>query len=416
MDVRRAPAPSAALQGALQDKQSGTLVAAAQLAIIYAGSTLLTPLYQLYRFKFGFSQLTLTAIYAAYLVGNLIGLLFFARLSDQVGRRLVNLAALSCAILATLLFISAASVAWLFAGRIVSGLAVSLAATAATAWVSEFTPDQQRASAFTTAGNSLGLGIGALLAGLLAEYAPKPLTLSFIAYLALLGIMALLVGHSPETVRNRKHSARQLSLAPRLGVPRELLGAFVAPAAAGFASFAVIGYYGALIPGLLAQSLDEPGPAIAGGVVTLLAVLGATTAILARGLSSRTAMLAGGALLLPALVLLPCAQIWHSMTLLLIGTVVAGPATLLGYRGSLQVVNELAPGGRRAEMIASYILVAYCANALPILGVGVLSRFTSPLTADIAFAVIIAILAALALVIGARRLPKAGAAPQGANK
>jgi hypothetical protein len=114
-------------------------------------------------------------------------------------------------------------------------------------------------------------------------------------------------------------------------------------------------------------------------------------------------MLSGAALLLPALALLPCAQAWHSMLLLLCGTVVAGAATVLAYRGSLQVASELAPAGRRAEMISSYILIAYCANSLPVLGIGILGSLTSSLTADITFACINAALAALALFVGARR-------------
>src|SRR5947209_5423002 len=56
-------------------------------------STLVTPLYLIYQQQLGFSQITLTLIYAAYAIGNLAALLFFGRLSDRVGRRLTALAA-----------------------------------------------------------------------------------------------------------------------------------------------------------------------------------------------------------------------------------------------------------------------------------------------------------------------------------
>lgn len=125
-----------------------------QLAVLYAGSTLLTPLYRLYREAFGFSQLTLTLIYAAYVLGNLTALLFLARASDQLGRRAVNLTALAIAAGATLLLLFASSVVWLFAGRIVSGLAIGLGATATTAWLAELSPDQRRASMFATEATS----------------------------------------------------------------------------------------------------------------------------------------------------------------------------------------------------------------------------------------------------------------------
>ena len=70
-------------------------------------------------------------------------------------------------------------------------------------------------------------------------------------------------------------------------------------------------------------------------------------------------MLAGSALLLPGIALLPCAQGLHSLALLLCGTVVTAAATMLAYRGSLEGVNQLAPGERRAEVISSYILCMY---------------------------------------------------------
>jgi len=57
---------------------------AAQLGIMFIGAILPTPLYPLYREAFGFSGVTLTLIYATYVLGNLSALLFFGRLADQI--------------------------------------------------------------------------------------------------------------------------------------------------------------------------------------------------------------------------------------------------------------------------------------------------------------------------------------------
>ena len=62
-------------------------IAAAGIAAMFMGSTLLTPLYALYQREHGFSELTLTLVYSAYVVGNMAALLLLGRLSDQVGRR-----------------------------------------------------------------------------------------------------------------------------------------------------------------------------------------------------------------------------------------------------------------------------------------------------------------------------------------
>jgi hypothetical protein len=303
-----------------------------------------------------------------------------------------------------LLYLVASSTAWLFAGRIASGLAIGLGASATTAWIAELTPDKRRATLYATEANFLGLASGALIAGLLATYLPWPMRLSFVVYLALLGALGLALVRAPETVSRPVRSASELSLRPRLGVPRELFGAFLPPATIGFAAFAVIGYYAALVPGLLAEALNRRSLALGGLMLALLAVLGAAAGLVFRRLTSRAAMLLGSALLLPGLALLPCAEGMHSMALLILGTAVVGVATVLAYRGSLEVVNEIAPADRRAELISSYILCMYAGNSLPIIGIGVLSTAASSLAADIAFAIIVAAFVLLALIasFGAR--------------
>ena len=80
-------------------------MAALGIAILYSGSTILTPLYTIYSHKFGFSELVVTEIYASYVVGNLTVLFFFGRLSDQIGRRRTTLLALAITILSTSRFL-----------------------------------------------------------------------------------------------------------------------------------------------------------------------------------------------------------------------------------------------------------------------------------------------------------------------
>src|SRR5215212_4918557 len=70
---------------------------AGMIAVTFMGSTLVTPLYVLYRQAFGFSAITLTLVYAVYVVGNLAALIFLGRLSDQIGRRRVALPAMGVA-------------------------------------------------------------------------------------------------------------------------------------------------------------------------------------------------------------------------------------------------------------------------------------------------------------------------------
>jgi hypothetical protein len=71
-----------------------------------------------------------------------------------------------------------------------------------------------------------------------------------------------------------------------------------------------------------------------------------------------------------------------------------------GYRGSLQVVNQIAPENRRAEVISSYFVCGFWGNALPVIGVGVISTLASSNAASLAFALTVSVFAIVALFFG----------------
>ena len=383
-------------------------IAAAGIGLLYVGSTVLTPLYPIYRRQFHFSELIVTAVYAVYVIGNLAVLFFFGRLSDQVGRRPATLIALGITCVSALLFLFANSVAWLFPARILNGFAAGLGAGALTAWIAELEPhgNRGRAAIVASAANLGGLAFGAVLAGALAQFAPWPLRLPYIAFLVSLLAMFAALGLVKETVQQPVRSMAELELRPRIGVPRELRLAFVAPAAIAFAAFALGGFYAALAPEMLARSLHRGAPLIVGGIVALFFACGAAVAVLTHALRGRTAMLAALVLLWVGLGSLTLAEALHSMTLLVLATLLTGAAMALGYRGSLQIINEIAPQQQRAELVSSFLLVCYSANALPVIGVGLLSLPLGPEYAHRVFAIVLVALASLACAVGLRYAPR----------
>jgi MFS family permease len=367
---------------------------------MYMGSTLVTPLYVLYAEEFGFSELMLTLIFSAYALGNIVSLFVFGRLSDQIGRRRTALPAIAVGMLSTLVFLFAESTAWLFVARGLSGLAIGMTAAAAAAWVVDLTRNrkEQRGAAITTGAIFCGLGVAALLGGVLAQYAPAPLRLPFIVYLAVLAVLAFFVARTKETVEDRVENLSDATIKPRIGIPREIRGRFISPATTAFATFAVSGFYAALAPSLLRRDMNVENLAVAGAVVCELFACAAITAFATNAMKARAAMLTGAAMLIVAVALLVAAQTLQSLPILLIGVAVTGIATALGYRGSLQVINEIAPEEKRAEVISSFAIVCFIGNGLPVIGVGVLASIWSPVVATVSLAAVTAVLAVIALV------------------
>ncbi|SAK78898.1 MFS transporter [Caballeronia ptereochthonis] len=359
---------------ATQEGRVSLIAAALLLGVLYAGSTLVTPLYPLYQREFGLSDLTVTLVYATYVIGNLAALLAFGRISDQAGRRFVSLVVLAVAVASTLLFLFAVHPALLFVARGASGLAIGVGA--ATAWIAELhrAADKAPASRLAAAVNLAGLAAGVLIAGLLAQFAPWPLRTVFVAYLAVLVVTAALAGRTRETVDAPVRSRAALSFAPRIGIPADLRVAFVAPAVTAFATFALLGFYAALLPNLLANSMNIRSPALSGAIVAELFVASTITVIATPMLAARTAMFAGLSLLPPSLALLLWAQADGSIALLISTTALCGLASALGFRGSLQEIDRIAPDDQRAELLSAYLLCCYSGNSLPAVGIAVLSR------------------------------------------
>lgn len=148
-------------------------------------------------------------------------------------------AALASSALSTVVFILAPNVGVLFAGRILSGLSAGLMTGPATATLTELIPASasRRASLVATAVNMGGLGLGPLIAGLFAQYAPHPTVLVFVVYLAVLAAAGLCLFLVPETVSPRQRPALRFA---GLSIPERGRGEFVAAGVAGFAAFSLL--------------------------------------------------------------------------------------------------------------------------------------------------------------------------------
>ncbi len=380
------------LRAAVEPSAAGRVTGGIVIAVLFMGSTLLTPLYELYRSSYGFSSFVLVLLYAVYVVGNLLALLVFGRLSDQVGRKPVIFTALGLAMVSGGVFLIANNVSWLFIARMISGLAVGIGSGAATAWITEFTAAEHRAgaAAVMTGFNFVGLALGPLVSGTLAQYAPYPLRLPFVAYLLLLAMTAVSIGRRPETLAVRSKP----KFGARLGLPPESRAAFIAPAASGFAAMAVVGFYAALGPTIIRHDLGIANHLVASAIVAELFLVAAVLIFATRQWPARKTMLTGLAATPVGMALLIVAQRTGSLTVLLVGTAVCGVVGALGYRGGLAVANELAHPERRAEIASVYFVCCFCGNALPIIGVGALTQALSAHVADMVFAILVAAIAA----------------------
>jgi MFS family permease len=387
-------------------RRSAFALVAYAFAVVMAGTTLPTPLYSLYRARFGFSELMITVIFATYAVGVIAALLLVGRLSDEIGRRPVLLPGVALSALSAVIFLLAQGLAPLLIGRAISGLSAGVFTGTATATLVDLAPEGRagRGTLVATAANMGGLGCGPLLAGLLAQYAGAPLRLPFWVDLALLAPAALAILVMPEPITQRSKPR----LRPQaLRVPSEVRPTFIRAALAGFAGFAVLGLFTAVSPAFLGGELKVTSHAVVGLVV--FAVFAASTAgqLMFEVVPERIALPAGCCALIAGMGLLALGLAVSSLALLVIGGMVAGLGQGLSFRSGLTAVNAASPPELRAEVASSFFVVAYVAISVPVIGVGVLADASGLKPAGLVFAAIVAALAAVVLVLLARR-PKSG--------
>jgi MFS family permease len=378
-------------------------VLAVLLGLFLFAASAPSPLYAVYAAKWHFSSINLTAIYAVYAGGALIGLLTTGRLSDHVGRRRVVIGALVVQIAGMGAFMVADGVGLLYAGRILQGVATGVAAGAISAWMLDLQPPENPRLGGLVGGVALiaGLGVGALGSALLVRYAPYPLRLVYWVLAAVYALALAAMIALPDVVERTAGALR--SMRPRIGVPRAARSAFVALAPSLIATWALGGLYLALGPSL-AASLLKSDSRIAGGFV-ILALMGAGgVASAVVHAADAGAMVIRGSLVLivgVAVTLLAVALGWTAG--LYAGSVIAGLGFGPAFSGVMRSLAPLAPPHERGALLASIYIAIYLSFSVPTVIAGIAVARYSLRETTFVYGVAVMALAAITTVAVSRR-------------
>jgi MFS family permease len=125
--------PRSRRRSAPLSQQTSFWLLAVTLGFLLFASSAPSPLYVVYQAQWHFSAITLTSVFAVYVVALLLSLVVAGSLSDRIGRRPVLIGALSVQAAAMVLFGVAHDVDVLFAARIVQGFATGVATGALSA-------------------------------------------------------------------------------------------------------------------------------------------------------------------------------------------------------------------------------------------------------------------------------------------
>ncbi|MER5911460.1 MFS transporter [Streptomyces sp. NPDC001982] len=405
--VPTAEAPVPEERRAARRYGAGFWTIAAVFVTAMAFSTVPTPLYPLYQAHDGFSTFTVTIVFAVYAVGVLVSLLLAGHVSDWVGRKKVLVAALLLELVAAVLFLAAPSLPVLLVARLVTGLGVGMLTATATAHLHDLHSahrpggSPQRFEIVSTAANIGGLGVGPLVAGLLAQYLGAPLRLPYavVGALLLMGIAA--VALTPETVR--RPQVRPAYRPQRVSADHGDRAGYIAAAAAGFASLAVFGLFTSLVPGFVGGTLHHPSRALSGLIVFSVFAAAAVAQTLSGRLGDRARRTTGLLAQAAGVIVLAVGVHTASLPVFLVAGIMAGVGAGVLFKSAVGSVAAMAAPARRGEALAGLFLASYLGLALLPVGLGVATRYTTMAAALTWFAVVVLALLASVAVLARRR-------------
>ncbi len=380
------------------------------------GTALASPLYPLYQQAWGLQPSHITIIFVAYMVATLASLLLLARLNDRYGFLPVLRAGLVIVTLGVLISACAWDVPSLIAGRVVIGVASGLITTSSSMGLLQVSNkgDMQRAAATTSLTLAFGFGLGPVVGGLVAQWAPAPLVTAYVPSL-LLGAVAILalwkitLPANPLAPVAREAAPLKLrEWLPKVTLPEARFTRHFAIGSMGaFCAFGIFSLYASLAPSFMDRMVPWHGPAVSGLSIGVILFLSAASQYLARPLHPKNAMVAGFAALVLCNLLLVINNFVGSVLLFALSVLTTALSHGLCNLAGMSMVNKVATPASRAGLLSTYLMVGYCGTILPILGLGWLSDHIGLSRALVVFCICLAALAGVLAVLTWRtpRLP-----------
>ncbi|MCU1528128.1 MAG: hypothetical protein JWP75_1891 [Frondihabitans sp.] len=382
------------------------------------GGNQFSPLLLMYENRAHYSGVLVNAFLGVYVLGLAPALLIAGSLSDRHGRKPLMLAALAAAVVGSaLLACGGVGPEFLLVGRLFSGAAVGVAMAVGTSWIKELSqaPFDDRAdhAAGARRGSlafTLGSGIGALIAGLIAQWGPAPEVLPFAVHILVTLPFFAVVLAIPETQVNGGLSGpwyRQLRI-PAASHKRFIR--VVAVSAPWIFVGAAIGY--GYLPTQLRSATGPWGlvfataaTVVALGVSSLFQPLARRihSVTTARGLATMVALIATG--LAVVIVSIQLQSIWLG----LLANAIIGVGMGIGLVSGLQEVQAIAGSRDLAGLTGVFYAVAYLGFLAPAL-IAAVSSFV-PVVTILAVVIALALVSYLLVLVSSRKhLPPSASA------
>ncbi|MEH7351814.1 MFS transporter, partial [Gottfriedia acidiceleris] len=347
------------------------------ILLMSCGATFVTPMFSLYSEYYELSSLQITILFAIYAVFLLPTLLIVGAKGHGWGLRRVVRVSILFSIASTLFFLGNTEVWMLFAGRILEGIAYGAFTGTAVALLMKQTSPKETSTALKLSGVTVlvGFGVGPLIAAFMLQYIPvQPLRLPFwmLLFILIISIVLLETISKDHVSTDQKRANNKISL----GVPKKIRSQFWAMSALPiFTVFTLQGIALALIPTFVKNVIQTSNHFISGLIIFVLLCGSAAAQFIPRPTHPVTRIRLGILFLVIATWLIVISGLTSSLSLLWIGVFIQALGGGWTFQNALFFAGKLPEPEYRSRVISAFYFVAYIGFIVPVIGVGVLTKF-----------------------------------------
>jgi len=345
---------------------------AAAFAAFFVAAGAPTPLLPIYEANWHFPASMVTVAFGVYAIALLLTLLVIGSLSDHIGRRPLLIGALALELAAMLVFLVSPSISWIIAARIIQGVATAAATSSFSAAILELAPDKRKhlAGVITGLAPAVGIGVGALFSGLIAQFSSSAAATVWIILAAVMLIALVFAIFTPETAARKPGAIA--SLRPHVSVPPAARSVFAVTLPSLIAAWLVSALFLGLMPTILHLKFGIDSPVVSGLAAFAEQGAGGATAVALSKMKPQRLVFAGGFAIVAGIVLFIASITATSLPLLWIGAVVAGAGLGGAFTGTIRSLVPFAGAQERAGLFSAIYLVSYITFGVPVIIAGLL--------------------------------------------
>ncbi|MFD3524585.1 MFS transporter [Streptomyces sp. NPDC058653] len=385
------------------------ITAAMVMILVAAGAP--TPLFPMYEREWGFPSWMLTLAFGVYAIALLVAILVIGSLSDHIGRRPLVIGALAIDLVAMVVFLNASSIGWLIVARIIQGIATGAASSAMSAAVVELAPDRHKklGALMTSMAPLAGLGIGALFAGILAQFVSDPASAVWLVLVVVMVLGTLFAVFIPET-STRKPGALA-SLTPRISVPSQVRALYFTSIPGVVGAFMTMTLFLGLVPVVLGAVFATASPAL-GGLAAFVAFGAGTVLTAATGrVRPHLLRIIGNSTMTIGAVIFVGSVAAEWLPLLWAAAVLSGIGIGATFAGSVRGLVPEVEAHERAGLFAAIYLTAYLAMGLSAIVAGLVVDSVGVTSMIVTFGIVLAVISLTGVVVSTGLPGRRKAAP-----